>query len=427
MPKIEKIIERADEHYENEEYEKAFKLFKQAADAENAYAQYSLGYMYYNGQGVDEDKKRGVSLILKAAGEENEDALEWLEENGDEMQSVMADGFYELEDYGEAFALYMKTAENGYAHGQYSVGFMYANGEGVDKNEALAVNWMQKAAKQEHEDAIEWLADYKGNNAAEKQAAKLDAVKERAEEHYGRKEYAEAARFYQEAAKGGDAYSQYSLGYMLRHGQGVVRNLNAAKEWLVKAVNNGNKSAEKELDIIIKEMEAEAKPAAMTRSKIKTLQETEAEAHAGDSAAQFEVGLYREHDGETSVALQWYKKAAAQGHKDAANALKRLTDRIESANIPTVSDHNKYERMFHFVHKQYSYAYELTKKMAEAGDPDAMGDLGWMLMTENNPGGEKQGWKIRSENYSKGLDWLKKAAEAGEPIAIKFFEDKQKI
>jgi len=43
------------------------KLFRQAADKGNAQAQYNLGIMYKNGQGVKRDDKEAVKWFQRAA------------------------------------------------------------------------------------------------------------------------------------------------------------------------------------------------------------------------------------------------------------------------------------------------------------------------------------------------------------------------
>ena len=49
------------------------------------------------------------------------------------------------------------AAEQGYAPAQYNLGVMYANGEGVAKNDEQAVKWYRKAAEQGDEDAKKLL------------------------------------------------------------------------------------------------------------------------------------------------------------------------------------------------------------------------------------------------------------------------------
>ena len=55
--------------YQSGEYEKAFKLFTDAANQGDADAQYSLGLLYYYGEGVTQDYKKAVKWFTFAAEE----------------------------------------------------------------------------------------------------------------------------------------------------------------------------------------------------------------------------------------------------------------------------------------------------------------------------------------------------------------------
>jgi TPR repeat protein len=55
--------------------------------------------------------------------------------------------------------LYRPAALKRNANAQYNLGRMYADGGGVFKNNATAVEWYQKAAKQGHTDAQRQLAE----------------------------------------------------------------------------------------------------------------------------------------------------------------------------------------------------------------------------------------------------------------------------
>ena len=91
--------------YNKGDYATAYKEFKAAAVQGDAKAQYDLGLMYQNGQGVSKD-------------------------------------------YTEAAKWYRKAAEQGDADAQGNLGFMYANGLGVSKDNAEAMKWWSKAAAQ---------------------------------------------------------------------------------------------------------------------------------------------------------------------------------------------------------------------------------------------------------------------------------------
>ena len=56
-------------------------------------------------------------------------------------------------DDAEAVKWFRKVADQGYAKAQYSLGNMYALGQGVTKDDAEAVNWLRKAAEQGYVDA----------------------------------------------------------------------------------------------------------------------------------------------------------------------------------------------------------------------------------------------------------------------------------
>ena len=55
------------------------KWYRLAADQNNAEAQYDLGIMYENGQGVKRDRMKAVRFYRMAAGNGNEEAREALE------------------------------------------------------------------------------------------------------------------------------------------------------------------------------------------------------------------------------------------------------------------------------------------------------------------------------------------------------------
>lgn len=52
-----------------------------------------------------------------------------------------------------AVRLYCKAAKKGYAPAQYYLGWIYANGNGVQRNDALAAAWLRKAANSNHPQA----------------------------------------------------------------------------------------------------------------------------------------------------------------------------------------------------------------------------------------------------------------------------------
>lgn len=61
------------------------------------------------------------------------------------------------QSYSEALRYFTEAAEMGDAHSQATVGYMYEQGLGTDKNMPEAIKWIEKAAEQGYEKAIKYL------------------------------------------------------------------------------------------------------------------------------------------------------------------------------------------------------------------------------------------------------------------------------
>ena len=60
---------------------------------------------------------------------------------------------YHRGDYATALREWQPLAKQGHAVAQYNLGLLYANGQGVPKDDAQARQWYEKAAVQGHADA----------------------------------------------------------------------------------------------------------------------------------------------------------------------------------------------------------------------------------------------------------------------------------
>ena len=96
----------------------------------------------------------GVYVTEKKASKEDLDALQRLKsdaERGDpNAQSVLGEAYYRAKDYQNALAWFRKSAQQGYAPGQYNLGVMFMEGSGRAKDAGEAVKWFLKAAEQRH-------------------------------------------------------------------------------------------------------------------------------------------------------------------------------------------------------------------------------------------------------------------------------------
>ena len=123
-------------------------------------------------------------------------------------------------------------AEQGNARGQYNLGFTYANGSGVPKNDAEAVKWFRLAAEQGLANAQSDLgAMYESGRGIPKNDA-------------------EAVKWYRLAAEQGFASAQMNLGVMYANGSGVSQNNFRAYVWSSVAAAQGYEDAKTNRDML---------------------------------------------------------------------------------------------------------------------------------------------------------------------------------
>ena len=85
---------------------------------------------------------------------------------------------YVHKDYAKAFELLLGAAQSGNAHAQYTVGYMYYEGQGVSKNRDQALKWIRESAKQGDRRAVEALSRMAGMAASADKKAKGDSPAE---------------------------------------------------------------------------------------------------------------------------------------------------------------------------------------------------------------------------------------------------------
>ena len=133
--------------YEKGDYATALRLLRPIADQGDAGAQYNLGLMYANGQGVPQDYAAAVNWYRKAAEQGDNGAqvnLGLMYDNGQGVQ----------QDYATAMSWYRKAAEQGYAPAQNNLGVMYDNGEGVGQDDVSAHMWFNLAVANGFKEAV---------------------------------------------------------------------------------------------------------------------------------------------------------------------------------------------------------------------------------------------------------------------------------
>jgi uncharacterized protein len=127
--------------YNENNYEVTLKEWLPLAKRGNADAQFGMGMMCENGQGLPQDYAQAVSWYKKAAGQGHTEAMTsmgWMYKKG---QGVS-------QNYAKAVSWYQKAAERGSGDAMALLGTMYKNGQGVPQNYARAAGWYQKASDQ---------------------------------------------------------------------------------------------------------------------------------------------------------------------------------------------------------------------------------------------------------------------------------------
>lgn len=121
--------------------------YKRAAEHGSVLGDYYLGLFYKEGRGgLPHDLKRAEACFLRAS-EYVEAAYEYY----DCFRERIGDG--ESDDWEQAIALLMRSADGGYAPAQYTLGMLYESAENFEE----AQNYLEAAAKQKHPLAVKHL------------------------------------------------------------------------------------------------------------------------------------------------------------------------------------------------------------------------------------------------------------------------------
>ena len=405
-----------------QDYDKAIKLYKKGAKQGDADAQYNLGYMYENGDGVERDDNIAAEWYEKAAAQGHAKAQ-------NNLAFLYRKGYGVPQDIDKAIELYEKSARQGCATAQRNLGYLYKYGTEIGQDYVKAAEWFRKAAEQ-------------GNPTGQVNLAELY------DEGKGvPQDYAEAAKWYIKAAEQGIKPAAKRLGELYEKGLGVPQDSTKAAYWSKEGIirrswiynwgtdvkrqqwcNKLNKVIERVTDPELKnslnrtrdeyrnriqqlnkpdftneDMEQiwqEHKRMEDLISKMEELIQKPQE----DAEFQNELGcMYfegKDVEQDYGKAAEWFQKAAEQGHANAQRYLGYMYYHGKGVE----QDHGK--------------AAEYWRKAAEQGIAVAQFNLGYAY-------DEGEGVP---QDYAKAAEWFEKAAEQGdEEAADKLKEIHEKI
>lgn len=127
--------------YDNKDYRAALKEFLPLATSGDPEAQYYLGLMYGNGEGVTEDEKKSLDWYTKSAQQGNADSQGML------GTILLNGGTLTPPDYKQAEFWLTKAAKQGDASSQYNLGVMLHDALGIQQDFIKAAFWYRKAAE----------------------------------------------------------------------------------------------------------------------------------------------------------------------------------------------------------------------------------------------------------------------------------------
>ena len=125
-------------------------------------------------------------------------------------------GYFDNQQYPQAFAEFKPLADRGSDRAQYYVGYMYLNGYGVDRDESLGLKYIQKSSDQGFEKAESLMGYFLSEGV------------------YMPQNKAKGIKLYQKAAEKGDDDALLNLGVAYYLGESVEQDSDKAIEYLSK-------------------------------------------------------------------------------------------------------------------------------------------------------------------------------------------------
>lgn len=129
-----------------------------------------------------------------------------------------------------AISWYRKAAEQGYPLAEYAMGGFYATGRGVTNDMAQAVQWWHKAADQNQPDAEAAIGAFYFIPTRERSTNDLN--------------YVEALKWLRRAASHGSTAAMNDLGLAYASGMGVSIDQNESARWYLEAAERGEAQAQ---------------------------------------------------------------------------------------------------------------------------------------------------------------------------------------
>ncbi len=281
-----------------------------------------------------------------------------------------AEGLGVAKDEEEALQWFRMAAEQGDGVAQNNLGFCYANGQGVPKDEEEALQWFRMAADQGLASAQNNLGFCYANG---------QGVPEDDEE---------AVKWYRKAAEQGFAVAQNNLGFCYAYGQGVPEDDEEAVGWYYEAAQQGHADAQHNVGFCCAYGRGVPEP-----DDVEALQWYRKAADKENTIPPRNLSAcYFDAQGVTVAvveAVKWFRKAAEQRDADAQH------------NVGFCYAYGR------GVPKNEEEALQWFHMAADAGFADAQHNLGFCYANGQGV----------PEDEEELVKWYRKAADLGDAVA----------
>ena len=348
----------------------AVEWYIKAAELGSTIGMIGYGQLLCFGVGVEQDYIAAADWSLKSAEGGNVDAMHFYG-----WMLTQYDISYALIDkhYTDSLDEYLKAADEGDPEAMYNIGVMYEFGYGgLEESDETALEWYRKAADAGSVEAMWYLTrnlwfftyDLAGYSNYDEEynywcSKAAEAGHPNAMFVYGQilSDPIEAAEWYHKAAEAGNIDAMLMLGEIYYNGIGVEIDESIAIKWFDKY---------------------------------------------SEAYENLPIGNHIDSDTDMSkmvkVAMEWYKKAADNGHAAAMREIGYLSANFTELGIDGIGGSILYDEQF-----------EWYMKAAEAGDSEAMFNLGDLYETGND---------VVEQDYNEAMIWYIKAYANGyEPAA----------
>lgn len=198
------------------DYDAAQLWYGRAVDLGYPMAMNNIGYLYRDGQGVEQDYVEALRWHGMAADRGLPIAMH-------EIAHMHAGGLGVTQDYTSAMEWYRRAADAGHPWSIYSIGNLYQEGHGVPRDHAEALKWFRKAAELGVPSAMNRVGYYFAKGLGAEQ------------------DFDAAMQWFQRGVDAGDPWAIKNMGELFERGQGVPKDAGEAAKWYATALSTGHR------------------------------------------------------------------------------------------------------------------------------------------------------------------------------------------